>query len=187
MRSLRVRLMRSVEGRRRGVPGATAVCQGAAVALTIAEVSRGRVIGFPGESTNPDPTATEDHNRTLVEIVDQIREVCEKQLCLIRRTSWGAMPEENHRRLRTLAERQQRSEIGIGREDDTAFVEGGLQDDRISGEVQPPASDVNGIMAAAPQVVGDFRRQRVVDEELHRGESRGSSRSRTASAAKCSA
>ena len=90
--------------------------------------------------------------------------------------------EEHDRRLTLLSQREQSAEIGIGRDENAAFIPGALENLAVCGCVQTVIAHMDGIMPIQLQLLRENRRQSIVHEELH-GTVSGNSRSRTASAA----
>jgi hypothetical protein len=82
-----------------------------------------------------------------------------------------------------LPGRQQRAEVGVGRDERASFARGAVEDLHVARGLEAVGADVDRVMSGLAQSFGHRRRQRVVDQELHRSGTMGSSRSRTASAA----
>jgi len=93
----------------------------------------------------------------------------------------AAMPEEDDRRPGFLPRREERSEIGVGGDDDAILIGGSVEDCVVGGGLHAELADVHGVVPEERELSGDDRRERVVDQEPQPAS--GSSRSRTASAA----
>ncbi len=83
-----------------------------------------------------------------------------------------------------LPETQQGSEVRIRRHDDSPFDEGRVKDDFVRDVLQSSGTKMDGVVSCSLKDARNLWRERIVDQELHPVESKGSSRSRTASAAK---
>ena len=83
-----------------------------------------------------------------------------------------------------LPQTQQRSEVRVRGNHYPPFDKGRVKDDLICDVLQPSGAKMDGVVSGSLKDAGNFWRERVVDQELHPAERSGSSRSRTASAAK---
>lgn len=118
----------------------------------------------------------------------QLLEMRQQQPHLTVGVALGSTAEENHRRVGLVPACQQRPEIGVGRHQDTRFLAGAVEDDGIGGGSEPIGSDVNRIVSRALQCLRHPGGEWVVNQKPQlpldqRTVERGSSRSRTASAA----
>ncbi len=66
--------------------------------------------------------------------------------------------EEHDRRLALLSQREERAEIGIGRDDCTAFIPGTLENFLIGGGLPPVIPHMDGIMPGLSQSLRKDRR-----------------------------
>jgi len=129
-----------------------------------------------------DARVIEDNHRTVLENFAYSRQVRSKKQELPFGTSLGVAAEENYRRFRLPSQSEQRAEIGICRDYDPILMRSSSEYCFIGSVLQAVVPHVHRVVPGAAKPLCHFRRQRVVDEKLH-GAARGSSRSRTASAA----
>lgn len=81
----------------------------------------------------------------------------------------------------------ERSEIRIERDEHAAVINGGGEHDRIRGTRQTDITHMLDVVTRSDERIADQRRDALVEEESQAPRRRGSSRSRTASAAYSSA
>ena len=113
----------------------------------------------------------------------ECRQIRDQQRDLLIRLALGPAAEKDHGRRTLGAQREERGEIGVGRNQHALFRLSTLEHIAIAGRLHPIVADVDRIMTGGSESGGDERRKRVIDEELQPVEASGSSRSRTASAA----
>ncbi len=107
-----------------------------------------------------------------------------KQKCQLSfRPPFRAAPEENERRFAVLPCGQERAEIGVGGNNNTTLGHCALKNQQVIGPLHVIITNVSSIMPFLMQPLGEHWRERIVDEKLQAGVSKGSSRSRTDSAA----
>ena len=82
-----------------------------------------------------------------------------------------------------FAQRQQNSEIGVRRHEDTLFGRCSRQNHLIRSGLEPVVADMNCVMPRGAKRFGYLRREHIINEKLHSPEAKGNSRSRTAAAA----
>ena len=131
----------------------------------------------------PKAVVREDDDRTDFQILVDGDEIVEKQSGLRRRTSVRLAAEQHHGWFLEMAVCQKRCEIGVGRDDDPALSSSSLQNDSVACRGEPEVPNVHGVMTRRIEELGELRGEVLVDEESHAGRRRGSSCSRTASAA----
>ncbi len=107
------------------------------------------------------------------------RQCVRRPTALASKLNDGRLPRRTHR--------EQRSEISIGRHDDSPLDDCALEDHIIIGVLQSKRADMDRVMTSLVEESSKRWRKRVVDQEPHSPAARGSARSRTASAAKRSA
>lgn len=129
-----------------------------------------------------DAIGLEYDDATLLELAFNSRKVGEQQRDLLLRSPLRPAPEENDRRKLLAAKCEQRAEIGVGGNEDAILSRGAVEDLLVVRRLQSVVADVHCVMASRRQLVRHQRRQGVVDKKSQPAV-RGSSRSRTASAA----
>ncbi len=108
--------------------------------------------------------------------------VGEEKRRLTFRSAFGSSPEEHDGREALPAKSEQRAEAGVGGDEDAVLVAGSLEDLLVARRLQAILADVTCVVTGGDKSLRDQRRERVVDQESQPA-ARGSSRSRTASAA----
>lgn len=98
------------------------------------------------------------------------------------RAALGSSSEEHDGRNALAAESEQRAEVCIGGDEEAVLVAGAFEDLLVARGLHVVVADAGCIVARVGEPLRDQRRERVVDQELQPA-ARGSSRSRTASAA----
>lgn len=131
----------------------------------------------------PKAVVRENDDRTDFQILVDGIEIVEKQPGLRRRTSVTLAAEQHHGWFLEMAVCQKRCEIGVGRDDDPALSSSSLQNDSVACRGEPEVPNVHGVMTRRIEELGELRGEVLVDKESHAGRRRGSSCSRTASAA----
>jgi hypothetical protein len=84
-------------------------------------------------------------------------------------------------RLTLLSQCEESAEIGIGRNENAAFITGALEDLAVCCSLQTVIAYMGSVVPSLSQLLREYRGQSIVHEELH-GIVNGGSRSRTASA-----
>ena len=136
-----------------------------------------------GEEPNADAALLEDDHGSLAEWISDAGQVGEEERDLGLGPPLRGASEEDDRRLSLLPQGEQCAEVGVCGDDDALFGRGPLEDLLVAGLVHAVVAHVGRIVARVAQTVRHQRRERVVNEESHGVAARGSSRSRTASAA----
>lgn len=134
------------------------------------------------QRSNPDAAFLEDGDTSLFQRFLDSRQVHQKKRQLFFRMPIYFTTEQDHRRSALVSQREQRAEIGICRDDRPVLLRGARKDHLILGRLQAVIADMHSVMAMIPQPLRHRGRQRVIYEKSH-GAAKGSSRSRTASAA----
>jgi len=91
------------------------------------------------------------------------------------------------KRCRPPPQTQVRAKVGVRGDQNPFFARGQFDDRFIIGLLEAAVADVHGVVAGLLEHLSQHGREGVVGEEPHAPGARGSSRSRTASAANCSA
>lgn len=159
--------------------------------VTTSPLSRG-VFGGPcrdhvGEPTHANSVATNGDDGASTQVVRNGVQVGEEQRSLPIRATWGAVPEQDDRGFVLLSERLQRPEVGVSSDNHPSVGEGCRNKGLVLGLRESQFSGVDRIMACRAKVRRQIGGQSLIDQEAHQLESKGSSRSRTAAAAKRSA
>lgn len=94
------------------------------------------------------------HDCSSLEVGRHCCEIRQQQRGLIGRLPGRTVAKQHHRRTRRLSQGQHRSEIGVGRNQDPALVDGGLEHLVISCGMQGERPNVDGIVARSSQQVG---------------------------------
>jgi hypothetical protein len=92
---------------------------------------------------------------------------------------FGASTEQDDGRTVGAAGREERGEVGVGRHEDPVVGGRAVEDLLVGCCLKPVVADVYGVVSGCSKLVGEPRRERVVDEEPQPAAS-GSSRSCTA-------
>ncbi len=116
-----------------------------------------------------------------------VRKFGDQSLGDLRGFSTRGTAKENDRWQRLLVEGKQRAEVSVGGDDDPILFFGALENYGVVGLLKSVLAYMDGIVSGLLQRTCDLWRERVVNEELHCPDAGGSTRSRTASAAKRSA
>ena len=136
------------------------------------------------QCADPEAPGFEDDDRAPFEIVLDRGEVREQQRCLLLGAPLRPATEENEGRLPCEPQRQDRREVGISRNDNPLLLASAFHDHFVGCRLKVEGTNMNGVVPRLTKSLGDKRRECVVDQEPQPAAASGSSRSRTASAAK---
>lgn len=140
-----------------------------------------------GKPSNPNASRLDRHQRPLLQRLGQVREIAQQDLRLHERPVIRAVTKHDDGRAKITALGQQGPKVGVGRDEDPIFFTGQAEQDLVFRCLQATISRVHGIVTRLTQLEAQGRREGVVDQEPHCARRNGSSRSRTAEAAYCSA
>lgn len=129
----------------------------------------------------------DDYDSADSEIDLDLIEVRQQQRRLAIRTAGHVASEEDDARDVGAGTSKQSAEVGVEGEEHSAVLDSSLEHDRIRRAGQSDLTGVDHVVASGPQRFGNPRREAFVEEEPQAPRRRGSSRSRTASAAYSSA
>ena len=135
-----------------------------------------------GQAPNPNTRVLQDCDAAGLQRFFNLGQIRKEDGCLRFRLAAGPAPERHDGRSAGAAQGEHGSEIGIGRDMNSAFDPGEFEYRLIFPRLETAVANVLRVMPLAPQPVCDRRRQCVIHQELH-GMASGNSRSRTAWAA----
>ena len=145
----------------------------------------GGIVRAPGQGqgTDADSGLLENNDAARFERLSDARQVLQQQRDLTFGPPFGPTPEQDDRRLFESPVREDLSEVGVRRNEDSPFAGGAGKDCLVVGVSDSLVPDVRRIVSGPTQRRGNVGREGIVYEELQSATSSGSSRSRTASAA----
>lgn len=139
------------------------------------------------KSTNAHPVVTDDDHCAYIEVRVELIEVLQKERRLPLRTSgYGAAEQDDARQVRA-GPGNQLSEVRVEGDEHAAGSHRRIDDGGIRGAPQAEIVKVDDVVPRSEERLLHERRDALVEQELQAPRRRGSSRSRTASAAYSSA
>ena len=109
------------------------------------------------EAADAEASGLEHDDGAVVEILGTGGKVGEKECGLLFGATLGATPEEHERRLSFLPQRENCSEVGVGRDDNALLGACALDDLLVCGGLQVVGADVDGVVACVGKSLGDPR------------------------------
>ncbi len=120
-----------------------------------------RRVSFPcsalasdGEPTDPDPGSVERDDRAEIEFVSDFGKVRDEQSSLLIGRQLVDVSEQDERRFVTIVTGEERTEVGVTRDDDPIVRFRGLEDRVIGGITEVSLEDVHRVMAGRVQIGG---------------------------------
>ena len=115
------------------------------------------------QRSDTDSVRLYDHDAPAFKGVGELREVGFKERHLLGGSMLAAVPKQDYRRRRLLADCKQRAEIGIGRNHDALFSRREVEDFFVGGSVHVERTDMHGIVTELDQRFTHRGRERVIN------------------------
>jgi len=137
--------------------------------------------------SNRQPRRTERDDDTAVEVLDNRRQVGEKEAPVVVRRQFRNPAQKDDGRQGRTPQRQEHGEVGVGGDDDVAIGNGPVEDDRVRSGQQIQFPYVNNVVPGVGEQPDDTGGQVGVEQKPHAKRATGASRSFTTAAANSSA